>query len=105
MKRFEKKQLNEELDVSSASGWVDVNWPAGSYHSPTIQAVQNIGISNVDMGYYSIIWKYNLHFENTSGWGFQFKDATGDIYRCSTFRNAWHYILYNSKDPTIIRVK
>jgi hypothetical protein len=91
----------------SDDSWIDVRWPVGfvSGYPPMDQRVYDIGIADLAVDRYAIVWKYKINFRNTKGWGFQFKDATGDVYRISTIWNGWHYLLYNSSDPTIVGVK
>jgi hypothetical protein len=50
------------------------------------------------------IYQCRIQFRNTKGWGFTFYDLSGDDYSCSTVLNGWHYIDYNSSEPTIIAV-
>lgn len=98
---------NEVRTAVSDDSWIDVNWPLGFSQSGLSlgQEVVDLGIDFAQVQTYSIIWKYELFFTNTQGWGFQFKDATNDIYSVSTILNGTHYLLYNSDIPTIIGVK
>lgn len=100
---------DEDGVASAGSGdsWVDVNWPDGFSSSlhPLPPEVIDIGISEAQVWEYGGVWKYELGFTNTRGWGFKFRDATNDVYRVSTILNGWHYLLYNSSDPTITGVQ
>jgi hypothetical protein len=101
------KDEDRAASVGSGDSWIDVKWPDGfsSSSSPLPQAVIDIGISDASVWEYNLVWKYEVGFTNTKGWGFQFKDATNDVYKVSTVVNGWHYLLYNSSDPTIIGVQ
>jgi hypothetical protein len=99
---------DEARAAVSDDSWIDVHWPLGFFsgvYGFLDQKVFDLGIADVSVGYYEAVWKYRLGFRNTKGWGFQFKDATGDVYRILTTINGWHYLLYNSSDPTIVGVK
>ncbi len=94
--------------TSTDDSWIGVSWPLDfdSDSDGLDQQVIDLGISSSDLyDYTGEVWSYILHFENTKGWGFQFKDATGDIYKVSTILNGWHYLLYNSSKPEIVGVK
>jgi hypothetical protein len=106
-KSAESTDEDEAASVGSGDSWIDVNWPNGfsSMSGFLPQDVLDIGISNASVFEYDLVWKYELAFSNTKGWGFKFKDATNDVYGVSTIINGWHYLLYNSSDPTIIGVQ
>ncbi len=87
-----------------ADSTVGVNWVYPSSHYPTSQAVQGIGIDRAEVGTGVAPYSYKIDFWNTKGWGFYFKDASGDIYHCSTIRNGHHFVQYNSDKPTIVEV-
>jgi len=75
----------------------------------TSAAVQELGISQYriyDAGpNTSQIWRYQLFFTSTKGWGFEFEDASHDKYPCSTVINGEHNIQYNSDQPDILVVR
>lgn len=90
--------------TAAADGFKALNWVPGgsSYTSPQ---AEEIGITQ---GYVSHdrgpIYKYRINFNNNKGWHFKFKDESGDVYGCTTIRNGWHYIDYNSDHPIVIGV-
>lgn len=96
-----------KLDFSekNASIYRELNCPPDEvgYVSPGAQA---IGIANayVLSSSHATIYTYRLWFENTKGWGFDFKDDSGDVYGITTILNRWHYIDYNSPKPTMVGV-
>ena len=83
---------------------VDVHWVYPSVHNPTSSAVRDLGISRAELSTGIAPYSYKLDFWNTKGWGFYFRDASGDTYHCSTIRNGHHFIQYNSDHPTIVAV-
>lgn len=91
---------------SLEASWLEVSWVPGAAQTSPSNAVRDRGIAE---GYVSHdrghIWEYRLNFRNTKGWWFKFKDKTGDVYKCSTIRNGWHYIDYNSADATIVAIQ
>lgn len=96
--------LKANFDLQAA--FLEVNWEPGAAHTSPSNKVRDRGIAE---GYVShdrgAIYEYRLNFRNTKGWGFSFKDKTNDVYKCSTIRNGWHYIDYNSADGTIIAIR
>lgn len=90
----------------SNSGYQHLKWvPNGD--SLTSRGAIDIGIfgGRVDKASSYIIYQYQIVFINTHGWGFTFKDESGDTYGCSTPRNGKHTVNYNSNKPTIIGVR
>lgn len=106
---YTEKNLDEMLvliktNSPAAHDTVGVNWLNPSSQYPTSQAIQNLGIDRAEIGPGIAPYSYKLDFWNTKGWGFSFKDASGDIYQCSTIRNGHHFVQYNSNNPTIVSV-
>lgn len=84
-----------------------LKWEVDVYPSQmTSVYAKDIGIAQgyVEQGMHEI-FQCRLHFRNTIGWSFHFKDESGDTYSCPTIHNHWHYIDYNSKKPTIIGLR
>jgi hypothetical protein len=83
-----------------------VKWPVGqSLWTTTSSEVQDIAaITEYQLYEYNGFWKYVLHFKNTLTYDYQFKDESGDVYRCDTFVTGDHYIRYDSDQPTITKV-
>lgn len=50
-------------------------------------------------------YQYILYIQNTEHYCYYFYDQTDDSYKLDTFRNGQHYVRYNSKQPTIVRIK
>lgn len=93
------------LSKGLSETFLAVNWiPGAAPVTPSVQ-VQNLGIAEGYVSYdRGVVYNYRISFKNTKGWGFDFKDLTNDVYFCSTIRNGWHYIDYNSDDATIVGV-
>ncbi len=91
---------------TASGGFAEINWPPGKSPSETSGDAHIIGIVE---GYVShdrgTIYEYRVNFKNSQGWGFVFKDGSGGEYHISTILNGWHYIDYNSSNPTMIGVK
>lgn len=108
---YTKKMLEVELKKSEDSlagcsnNWKDILLPVDKNGTISSDA-EEIGIKsgNVTSNHPSALYSYTLKFVNTTGWGFYFKDKTGDIYHCSTILNSSHTIFYNSDKPTMISV-
>ena len=102
------ENLSAELKASTpdlAYNFCTINWVSDG-DSVTSRAALNIGIVGGYVNHdHGIIYSYRLHFANDVALsGFAFKDATGDVYKCSTPRSGNHYIDYNSKKPNMIAV-
>ena len=104
---YTKEELLGDLQKHQnvAASFLEVNWvPGAAQTSPSRQVIDR----GIEAGYVShdrgVVYEYRLNFKNTKGWSFKFKDKTNDVYSCSTIRNGWHYIDYNSKDGTIIAI-
>lgn len=83
----------------------ELKWEVNVKPSYTSDCAKALGISEGNViGGISKIYQCRVQFHNTKGWGFTFYDLSGDDYSCSTFLNGWHYIDYNSSEPTIIAV-
>ncbi|KZS87518.1 hypothetical protein SISNIDRAFT_460810 [Sistotremastrum niveocremeum HHB9708] len=92
---------------AAASTGVTVKWEVGDGKmKATSQSVKDIGISEYALIKQSnTVYTYRLDFTNTKGWGFNFKDESGDKYTVTTFRNGGHMLQYNSDKPTIVLVQ
>lgn len=94
---------SKQLQVNGA--FLPVEWVPGAPRTSPSGEVQKLGIKE---GYVSQdrgpVYEYRINFENSKGWGFDFKDQSNDVYSCTTIRNGWHYIDYNSDKATIIGV-
>lgn len=97
-----EKSLKETVLTAGSYKDVKITPYNGSYLS---QGALDIGVKGAYIEVGGTIYKYRVWFYNSKGWGFRFKDETGDTYKCSTVRNGWHYIDYNSSKPTMIGVK
>ena len=97
----ELKTLKQEVGNPPAV----LDWAPDVRPTVTPDAAKEIGIVEgfVESGD-GIIFDNRLHFRNTKGWYFTFKDEVGRYYTCSTPRNGWHYIDYTSSKPTIVSV-
>lgn len=99
---IDNKEVNLELE---AKDFKELEWIPNSTNKTSSEA-QKIGIKSgevVDTSH--IVWRYRINFINSSGWKFEFKDQSGDVYSCWTVRNGPHYIDFNSPKPTIIGVR
>ena len=50
------------------------------------------------------MYTWCLDFTNELHYNYWFQDEEGDVYNVNTFRNGDHFVCYNSKKPTIVRV-
>lgn len=103
----QKIQLDSQLiNLASSDSYKDINWPVNEDGYTSAEAKQ-IGITwgNVRRNNPTIPYEYTVSFVNNKGWGFRFKDESGDTYFCTTLSNGNHTIWYNSKKPTMIGVK
>lgn len=104
---YQKATLQTEMSdlAATPSGYEALLWVPGQ-HGYISPGAEKLGIMN---GYVSHdrgpVYSYRINFYNSRGWGFTFIDETNDTYYCSTVRNGWHYIDYNSDKGTIVGVK
>jgi len=73
----------------------------------TLDIQDQLGISRyklTDAGDSAGIYRYQLNFTNTKGWGFAFMDGAEETYTCSTIVNGDHNVQYNSDRPHIMYV-
>lgn len=104
-----ESEANQAYSASVQENFYGVYWPVGDqkwkYTSSPIS--DKVGISRYKLfkGFNgSQVGDYCLEFTNTKGWGFTFKDESGDEYRMSTVVNRTHILRYNSKRPNIVDV-
>ncbi|KAJ0419593.1 hypothetical protein BJY00DRAFT_150951 [Aspergillus carlsbadensis] len=88
-----------------------VKWPVG-HGTATIKTSTTVydeaGISQYKLSEQTgwiVIWKYVLEIENNVNYTYEFTDESGDTYGLTTMVSGWHYVRYNSDQPTIVRVK
>ena len=93
--------------MGETGGCVNVNWPVAGGWVPTPELVDTLGIAGYSlMETKGIIYKYTLTFQTVppSTFDYTFDDASGDSYVCNTWQDGFHYINYNSDDPTIVYI-
>jgi len=110
----------DEINVqATSSGWVAVNWPFPTTHLRTGYKVNEfigfehslpeLGLRSIRLNRMDVpeeaIWKYMIQFVNDKGWGFEFKDESGDVYQITTIRNGSHFLMFRSGYPTIVAVR
>ena len=101
----ELSQVNLITELENKDDFNELEWVPNSI-SKTSTDAQHIGIKSGEViESPHIYFKYRINFINTKGWKFYFKDKSGDVYSCRTFRYGPHYIDFNSEQPTIIGVK
>jgi len=96
----------EEATVQSSQVFMPVHWVPGTIWTATSPEVQALGISRyqlVDNGS-SSYFRYTLGFTNTKGWGYSFRDESGDTYHVTTAKNNDHYVSFDSDKPIIVGV-
>ncbi|WOE77024.1 hypothetical protein RZO07_16930 [Pseudomonas protegens] len=104
---YTEKEVLESFNANKklAESFLKVEWVPGAPQTSPSREVRERGI---EAGYVShdrgSIYEYRINFQNSKGWGFDFKDETDDVYSCSTIRNGWHYIDYNSDKATIVGI-
>jgi hypothetical protein len=87
---------------------VDVNWQINSAATFYEAFQKKTGIASYSLKYFFSDYDpylYTLYFENLEHYDYHFTDATGDRYRCNTYRNGNHLVSYNSKDARIVKVE
>jgi hypothetical protein len=90
-------------------GGIDVDWPPRHENIwiPTSPEVRRVtGITRYKLLYNpkESLYEFTLWFTNDEDYDYHFEDKTGDVYRCNTFRKKDHYVQYNSKEATVVRV-
>lgn len=86
---------------------IGVNWPVADAFVATSTEVYDVaGISKYELkknawwNYYD----YCLWIDNNVNYTYSFQDETGDVYKLTTLIHGEHYVQYDSKKPTIIKV-
>lgn len=104
---YTEEEVFKALDTQAklTESFLSVNWVPGAAQTTPSGEVRKLGI---EAGYVSLdrgpIYEYRINFQNTRGWSFDFKDEAGSVYSCTTVRNGWHYVDYNSDKATIVGV-
>lgn len=100
----------EGLPGAKAPFDVSVSWkvgPAGEWVEVSAEIAKITGIRRYCLCKQddpSAHFQYILYIENTENYHYYFYDQTNDYYGLNTFRNGQHYVRYNSKQPTIVRI-
>lgn len=99
----EKNKLTKKVPFS-----VDVDWKINSAASFYEAFQKQTGITNYSLKYFFSDYDpylYTLYFTNIEHYDYHFTDATGDRYRCNTYRNGNHLVSYNSKDARVVKIE
>ena len=96
---------------ATSNNGVNVNWPLTppGIWVPTPELVDPVAISGyalVESDTVLSIYAYTLNFQNVgiTHYDYCFTDGTGDSYQCNTYEDGFHYINYNSDNPTIVSI-
>ncbi|OAA63566.1 hypothetical protein SPI_03729 [Niveomyces insectorum RCEF 264] len=88
---------------------MDVHWPVdGTEHITTSEVYDLAGLQAYkveEQPWYAPWFKYCLRIRNNVNYLYTFTDESNDTYDLRTVINGWHFLLYNSDQPTIVHVQ
>ena len=109
---FQTGSVGESADTGvqgGSSAESIVNWPVASPGTwvPTPNLEKHLGISGYELVRSGgVFYSYTLTFRNVGSkhYHYWFTDKTDDTYENKTYKDDFHYINYNSSNPTIVKI-